>query len=165
MTPTSSAFGRRVVAGSTRSFLGTSQQASLCTYERYSCSAVRANRSESADARASRSAVDPSEQSVQRRSSTRANARPMHAMQATLAARRYFLDGWTIKKIAGEFGMSRFKAARLLEWARDEGLVRIEIVNATRSDAELSAELRSAYGLSDVLVVADLDGAADAIAR
>ncbi len=89
----------------------------------------------------------------------------MHAMQATLAARRYFLDGWTIKKIAGEFGMSRFKAARLLEWARDEGLVRIEIVNATRSDAELSAELRSAYGLSDVLVVADLDGAADAIAR
>jgi len=89
----------------------------------------------------------------------------MHAMQATLAARRYFLDGWTIKKIAAELGVSRFKAARLLDWARAEGLVRIEIVNTTRSDAELSAELRSVYGLSDALVVADLAGAADAIAR
>lgn len=89
----------------------------------------------------------------------------MHAMQATLAARRYFLDGWTIKKIAAELGVSRFKAARLLDWARAEGLVRIEIVNTTRSDAELSAELRFAYGLSDALVVADLAGAADAIAR
>jgi DNA-binding transcriptional regulator LsrR (DeoR family) len=86
-------------------------------------------------------------------------------MQATLAARRYFLDGWTIKEIAAELGISRFKAARLLEWARAEGLVKIEIVSAVRSDLELSRELRSAYGLRDALVVAGLDGRADAITR
>jgi DNA-binding transcriptional regulator LsrR (DeoR family) len=106
-----------------------------------------------------------SEQPVEHRPSTRAAARPMHAMQATRAARRYFLDGWSIKKIAAELGVSRFKAARLLDWARAEGLVRIEIVNTIRSDAELNAELRAAYGLADALVVADLDGAADAIVR
>lgn len=106
-----------------------------------------------------------SEQPVQHGPSTRAAARPMHAMQAPRAARRYFLGGWTIKKIAAELGVSRFKAARLRDWARGEGLVRIEIVNTIRSDAELSAELRAAYGLADALVVADLDGAADAIVR
>lgn len=105
-----------------------------------------------------------SEQPVQHRPSTRA-ARPMHAIQATRAARRYFLDGWTIKKIAVELGVSRFKAARLLTWARTEGLVRIEIVNTIRCDAELSADLRAAYGVAHALVVADLDGGADAIVR
>jgi len=89
----------------------------------------------------------------------------MRVTHAVLAARRYYLDGWTIKKVAAELGISRFKAARLLEWARDEGLVRIEVVNTTRTDPDLSASLRAAYGLVDALVVADLDGSADAVAR
>jgi DNA-binding transcriptional regulator LsrR (DeoR family) len=88
----------------------------------------------------------------------------MRTKQATLAARRHFLDGWTIKDIAAELGVSRFKVARLIEWARAEGLVRIEIVNPVRSDIELSTELRSAFGLRDALVVAGLDGRSDAIA-
>lgn len=89
----------------------------------------------------------------------------MRATHAVLAARRYYLDGWTIKRVAAELGISRFKVARLLEWARGEGLVRIEIVNTTRTDPDLSASLRHAYGLADALVVADLDGPADAVAR
>jgi DNA-binding transcriptional regulator LsrR (DeoR family) len=88
----------------------------------------------------------------------------MQTNQATLAARRYFLDDWTIKDIAAELGVSRFKVARLIEWARAEGLVRIEIADTVRSDIELSAELRSAFGLRDALVVAGLDGPSDAIA-
>jgi DNA-binding transcriptional regulator LsrR (DeoR family) len=88
----------------------------------------------------------------------------MRAQQATLAARRYFLDGWTIKEIAAELGVSRFKAARLLEWARAEGLVKIEIVNTVHSDVDLSAGLRSAFGLREALVVAGLDGRSDAVA-
>jgi DNA-binding transcriptional regulator LsrR (DeoR family) len=88
----------------------------------------------------------------------------MQTNQATLAARRYFLDDWTIKDIAAELGVSRFKVARLIEWARAEGLVRIEIADTVRSDIELSAELRSAYGLREALVVAGLDGPSDAIA-
>lgn len=89
----------------------------------------------------------------------------MQAKQAALAARRYFLEDWTIKDIASELGVSRFKAARLLEWARAEGLVKIEIVNASHSDVELSAELRSAFGLRDALVVAGLDGRSEAVAH
>lgn len=89
----------------------------------------------------------------------------MRATHAVFAARRYYLDGWTIKRVAAELGISRFKAARLLEWAREEGLVRIEIVDTVRTDPGLSARLRSAYNLADALVVADLDGPADAVAR
>jgi DNA-binding transcriptional regulator LsrR (DeoR family) len=93
-----------------------------------------------------------------------AAVRPLQAVQATRAARRFFLDGWTIKEIAADLGVSRFKVARLIKWARTEGLVRIEIVDATRNDAELSAQLLTAYGLADALVVADLDGPAHSVA-
>jgi DNA-binding transcriptional regulator LsrR (DeoR family) len=89
--------------------------------------------------------------------------RPVQAMQATLAARRYFIDGWTIKQIASELEVSRFKAARLLDWARAEGIVKIEIVNTARSDVDLSSELRTAFGLRDAVVVAGLDGGSDAV--
>jgi DNA-binding transcriptional regulator LsrR (DeoR family) len=85
-------------------------------------------------------------------------------MQAALAARRHFVDGWTTKDIAVELGVSRFKVARLIEWARAEGLVRVQVVNTAGIDIDLSAELRSAYGLRDALVVADLDGRSETIA-
>ncbi|MBA2385026.1 MAG: transcriptional regulator [Actinobacteria bacterium] len=94
----------------------------------------------------------------------RSARRPLRAMHAALAARQYFLDGRTIKDIAAELGVSRFKVARLIDWARAEGLVRVEVAGAIRSDPELSADLRAGYGLEDALVVADLDGSADAIA-
>jgi len=88
----------------------------------------------------------------------------MQLKQATIAARRYFLDGRTVKEIGAELGISRFKAARLLEWARAEGLVRIEIVSALESDVELSERLRATFGLRDAIVVAGLDGPSEAIA-
>ena len=36
--------------------------------------------------------------------------RPVQAQQATLAARRYFIDGWTIKQIAAELDVSRLQS-------------------------------------------------------
>ncbi|HTV12428.1 MAG TPA: sugar-binding domain-containing protein [Acidimicrobiales bacterium] len=89
--------------------------------------------------------------------------RPVQLQQATIAARRYFLDGWTVKQIGAELGISRFKAARLLEWARAEGVVRIEIDSAVESDVELSERLRGAFELRDAIVVAGLDGPSEAI--
>ena len=88
----------------------------------------------------------------------------MQAKQATLAARRYFLDDWAIKDIASELGVSRFKASRLIQWARAEGIVKIEIVDAAQCDVGLSDALRSRFGLRDTLVVSGLDGRSDAIA-
>ena len=48
---------------------------------------------------------------------------PFKATQAAFAARRYLVDGATIKDVAAELGTSRFKAARLVDWARATGLV------------------------------------------
>ena len=52
---------------------------------------------------------------------------PAQAVLLASIARRYYLDGRSKVEIADEFGLSRFKVARLIEVARDSGLVRIEI--------------------------------------
>jgi DNA-binding transcriptional regulator LsrR (DeoR family) len=75
-----------------------------------------------------------------------------------LAARRYFLDGASKSEIAAELGISRFKVARLLDGARRDGIVRIEIGAPPEIDLELSGELAARYGLVDALVVRPIDG-------
>lgn len=92
-----------------------------------------------------------------------ARGRPIQAKQAALAARRYFVDDRTIKEVASELGVSRFKASRLIEWARAEGMVRIEIVDPVGTDLELSGRLADHYGLRDALVLAGLDGPSDVV--
>ncbi len=93
----------------------------------------------------------------------RRSHRPIQAKQATIAARRYFLDGRTVKEIGSELGISRFKAARLIDWARAEGLVKIEVISTVESDVELSEQVRTQYGLRDAVVVAGLDGRSEAV--
>jgi DNA-binding transcriptional regulator LsrR (DeoR family) len=75
-----------------------------------------------------------------------------------LAARRYFLDGASKSEIAQELGVSRFKVARLLEAARRDGIVRIEIGVPSDIDVDLSGELAARYGLRNTLVVRLIDG-------
>ncbi|SNS83335.1 DNA-binding transcriptional regulator LsrR, DeoR family [Geodermatophilus saharensis] len=68
-------------------------------------------------------------------------------------ARRYYLDGRSKVEIADEFGLSRFKVARLLDAARDSGLVRIEIRHQGEVDVDLSARLQDRYGLQHAVVL------------
>jgi DNA-binding transcriptional regulator LsrR (DeoR family) len=75
-----------------------------------------------------------------------------------IAARRYFLDGASKSEIAQELGISRFKVARLLDDARRDGIVRIEIGAPPEIDFEMSTELAARYGLRDALVVRTMDG-------
>lgn len=82
----------------------------------------------------------------------------LEAVNAVLAARRYFLDGASKSEIAGELGLSRFKVARLLEAARRDGIVRIEITGPTEFDVDLSMQLARRHGLRDALVVRVVDG-------
>jgi len=49
--------------------------------------------------------------------------------------------------------MSRFKVARLLETARDSGLVHIEIADPDMIDVDLSTRLQDAYDLHHAVVV------------
>ena len=79
------------------------------------------------------------------------------------AARRYFLDGAGKSEIAAELGISRFRVARMLEAARRDGIVRIEVVEPADLDLELGGDLAARYGLREALVVRggdDRDGSA-----
>lgn len=70
-------------------------------------------------------------------------------------ARRYFLDGKSKVEIAGEFDLSRFTVARLLDKARESGLVKITIGYPGAIDVELSSKLRDAFDLTYAVVVHD----------
>jgi DNA-binding transcriptional regulator LsrR (DeoR family) len=82
-----------------------------------------------------------------------ASGGPAYLVLTASVARRYYLDGRSKVEIAQEFGLSRFKVARLLENARTSGLVRIEIGYPNGIDLELSARLQERYGLKHTVVV------------
>lgn len=69
-------------------------------------------------------------------------------------ARRFYLEDRTKVEIATELGVSRFKVARMLEAARESGLVTITIDEAGTRDDERSARLARMLGLERALVVA-----------
>jgi DNA-binding transcriptional regulator LsrR (DeoR family) len=72
---------------------------------------------------------------------------------AALAARQYYLDDRSKVDIAAELGVSRFKVARLLDLARAEGIVTIEVHDPRGLDPELSEALRAALGIRRALVL------------
>jgi DNA-binding transcriptional regulator LsrR (DeoR family) len=75
-------------------------------------------------------------------------ARPAEIVLAARVAREFYLGGVSKVDIADRLGISRFRVARLLDSAREIGMVRIEIgLPGGTLDAGLSAELCSAFGL------------------
>src|ERR1700716_135920 len=80
--------------------------------------------------------------------------RPSEVVLAARVARQFYLEGVSKIDIADRLGISRFRVARLLDSARDSGMVRIEIgLPGGTLDAGLSAELCSAFGLKHAFVV------------
>jgi hypothetical protein len=69
------------------------------------------------------------------------------AVLSATFARHYYLEGRSKIDIAEEYGMSRFKVARLIEAARRNGMVRIQLDPRGDVDIELSSQLQAAYGL------------------
>ena len=79
--------------------------------------------------------------------------RPSEVVLAARVARQFYLEGVSKVDIADRLGISRFRVARLLDSARDAGMVRIEIgLPGGDLDAGLSAELCSAFGLKHAFV-------------
>jgi DNA-binding transcriptional regulator LsrR (DeoR family) len=79
--------------------------------------------------------------------------RPSEVVLAARVARQFYLEGVSKVDIADRLGISRFRVARLLDSARESGLVRIEIgLPGGVLDAGLSAELCSALGLKQAFV-------------
>lgn len=74
-------------------------------------------------------------------------------MLTATVARRFYLDNRTKVEIADELGLSRFKVARMLEQARESGMVRIEVGHPGVVDVELSVRLQDVLGLQHCVVV------------
>lgn len=71
---------------------------------------------------------------------------------AGAVARRFYLHDQSQVAIAAELGISRFKVARLLEYARAEGIVRIQ-VSEPEVDERLSDRLAQILGIQRALVL------------
>ncbi|WP_175477151.1 sugar-binding transcriptional regulator [Ruania alba] len=68
-------------------------------------------------------------------------------------AHAYYVEDESKVAIAKTHGISRFQVARLLQRAREQGLVRIDIRSADGVNVGLSSELREALGLTAAWVV------------
>ena len=68
-------------------------------------------------------------------------------------ARGYYLEDKSKTELAEELGISRFRVARLLEAARREGMVRIEVVTPGPVDTELSARMQERFRLRHAVVL------------
>jgi DNA-binding transcriptional regulator LsrR (DeoR family) len=81
------------------------------------------------------------------------SAGPAQLVLLAAVGRRYFLDGRSKVEIAEEFGFSRFKVARLIDAARESGVVHIEIRHVDGIDVDLSARLQEKFRLQHSVVV------------
>jgi len=92
--------------------------------------------------------------------------RPSEVVLAARVARQFYLEGVSKVDIADQLGISRFRVARLLDSARESGMVRIEIgLPGGSLDAGLSAELCSAFGLRHAFVFSFPDDDEPALRR
>ena len=81
------------------------------------------------------------------------DAGPSEVVLAAWVARQFYLEGASKVDIADRLGTTQYRVARLLEFARDSGMVRIEIgLPGGTLDAALSAEICSAFGLDQAFV-------------
>jgi len=68
-------------------------------------------------------------------------------------AQLYYEEGRTQEEIGKIFGISRFKVLRLLQEAREEGIVSIKIIDAISSCTELEEKLEEEFNLRKAIVV------------
>src|SRR3954453_2582356 len=92
-------------------------------------------------------------------------AGPAQVDLAASVARRYYLEDRSKIEIAEELGLSRFKVARLLDIARESGLVHIEIRHPGHIDVDLSAQLQDRFGLQHSIVVDTANDDAESLRR
>ncbi|HEX2175231.1 MAG TPA: sugar-binding domain-containing protein [Nocardioidaceae bacterium] len=78
---------------------------------------------------------------------------PTWQVQAALIARRFYLEGRSKVEIADELGLSRFKVARILDDARELGLVEVRVNLPAPIDPDLSSALQERLGLRHAVVV------------
>ena len=68
------------------------------------------------------------------------------------AARMYYEEGLTQQAIADQIGLSRQKVSRLLNLAREEGIVQITIANPIQADHQLEQLMMKSFNLKYVII-------------
>jgi DNA-binding transcriptional regulator LsrR (DeoR family) len=68
-------------------------------------------------------------------------------------AQAYYEDGGTQQQVADRFSLSRSKVSRLLQEARDEGVVETVLIPPSGAMTEVERELEKRYGLDEVTIV------------
>lgn len=79
---------------------------------------------------------------------------PEERLKMAYVARRYYRDDANRSEIADEIGVSRFKIARMLERAKELGIIKFEISVGDLVDPDLSLDLQKRFGLRRAIVVA-----------
>lgn len=70
------------------------------------------------------------------------------------AAHLYYVEGRSQQQVAKALGTTRSNVSRMLSSAREQGIVRFEIVRPIRRHRELEQELQEVFGLKDAVVLA-----------
>lgn len=83
---------------------------------------------------------------------------PSEAVRLAEVARRFYLDGQSKQDIGRDLGITRFKVARMLEQAREHGVIKMEIATPSLLDARLSQQLAAAYDLRRAIVLTTAGG-------
>lgn len=96
---------------------------------------------------------DRSDELTSTKPSTRLPAGEVRQHLQIRAAKLHHVLGLTQSSIADEMGLTRWQVGTLLGEARDEGLVRIEIVPRLSRDVELEAAIQQRWELVDAVVV------------
>jgi len=65
----------------------------------------------------------------------------------------YYIQGMTQEEISAKLGFSRTKIVRLLESARQKGIVRITVAGTYRACLEKEEQLKERYALKDAVIV------------
>lgn len=82
---------------------------------------------------------------------------------ALKVARLYYQNDWSQSDIATELQISRATVSRLLQYARDAGVVRIQIMDPQLPITTLTAALRARYQLKDLVIVPTTPGAGNTL--
>jgi deoxyribonucleoside regulator len=80
-------------------------------------------------------------------------------------AELYYEEDRTQDEIGGMLGITRWKVGRLLTQAREQGIVRIQIVHPQARRGDLEKDVSERFGLSSVVVVSDADSADETAVR
>lgn len=92
---------------------------------------------------------------------SRADTEPSLLDDAARAGWLYYVGGMTQDQIAGELGISRQRAQRLVSRAMAEGLIQVRLNHPIGASMDLAARLRDRFGLAICRVVPGLGPGAD----